>query len=373
MGTKKPDHATDLAGRMLQVLESQRSFGGDAYPPTLQHLGELCDGAPSSDLILKAATKKAFTDRAFVEKVGKKAALNSKVYVKGEQPNPDVLLSQRMAAELESQRRQGEGAYPPTLRRLAEVSGFQGADSALRKAAATAPLADRTTVVAKKGKALVLEAPVVFKEDIERDLGRALPGLLRFALNPVISKTKKGTSETSAFTARELAKRVMPELQQRLEQAVREGIGRLSLPHGVGWVAVKGEPLLFLSESIRPAAPPPTELADGHVSIAHRHEPQAAAPSDGSFRPGDFAQAFRAAFEILDRRNGTTNFVKLADLRQMLSEFNREEFDAGLRKLRLDGVFSLDSHEGLHGSLSHEEREAGVREAGSLLVYASRR
>jgi hypothetical protein len=39
----------------------------------------------------------------------------------------------------------------------------------------------------------------------------------------------------------------------------------------------------------------------------------------------------------------------------------------------MDGVFSLDSHEGLHGSLSHEEREAGVREAGSLLVYASRR
>ena len=373
MGKKKPDHATDLAGRMLQVLESQRSFGGDAYPPTLQHLGELCDGAPSPDLILKAATKKAFTDRAFVEKVGKKASLNSKVYVKGEQPNPDVLLSQRMAAELDSQRRQGEDTYPPTLLRLAASCGFQGADSALRKAAATAPLADRTTVVARKGKALVLDAPVVFKEDIVGDLGKSLPGLLRYALSTVEKKAKKGTIETAAFTAKELAKRVMPELQQRLEQAVRERIGRLSLPHGVGWVAFKGEPLFFLTENIRPAAPRPTDQPDGDVSIARRHEPQASTSHGDAFPPGDFAQAFRAAFEILDQRNGTTNFVKLADLREALANFSRDEFDAGLRKLRLDGVFSLDSHEGLHGSLSHEEREAGVREAGSLLVYASRR
>jgi hypothetical protein len=93
----------------------------------------------------------------------------------------------------------------------------------------------------------------------------------------------------------------------------------------------------------------------------------------GAFPPHDFVQAFRAAFDILDRRNGSTNFVKLADLRDALSEFSREEFDAGLRKLRMEGVFSLDSHEGLHGSLSHDDRDAGVREAGSLLVYASRR
>jgi len=65
--------------------------------------------------------------------------------------------------------------------------------------------------------------------------------------------------------------------------------------------------------------------------------------------------------------------VKLAELREALSDFSREEFVAGLRRLRMDGVFSLDSHEGLHGSLTDEERDAGVREAGSLLVYASRR
>ena len=84
-------------------------------------------------------------------------------------------------------------------------------------------------------------------------------------------------------------------------------------------------------------------------------------------------QELRQLIDELDRRNGSTNFVKLADLRQALGDFSREEFDAGLRRLRMDEIFSLDSHEGLHGSLTHEEREAGVREAGSLLVYASRR
>ena len=65
--------------------------------------------------------------------------------------------------------------------------------------------------------------------------------------------------------------------------------------------------------------------------------------------------------------------MKLANLRSELSDFSREEFDAGLRRLRIDGLFTLDSQEGLHGSLEQDEREASVREAGSLLVSASRR
>jgi hypothetical protein len=369
MSKKKPDAAAELAGRMLEVLNSRRTFGSETTPPTLQELGEMCDGAPSPDLIVKAATKKVFTDKAFVQKVDKKPSLNSPVYFKGEQPKPDVLLARRMVAVLESQRRLGESAYPPSLRRLAELCENKGTENALRKAASIAPMAGRATVLAKKG----LDAPVVFNEDIEGGLSKALPGLLRFALSPVTSKTKRGTIETAAFTSKELAKRVMPELQQRLEHAVRDGIDRLSLPRGVGWVIVKGEPLLFLTDNVKPAAARSPAPVAGHVSDPHRHTAPAHSSSGDAFRPRDFTQSFRAAFEILDRRNGSTNFVKLADLRQALGEFSREEFDAGLRRLRMDGVFALDSHEGLHGSLSHEEREAGVREAGSLLVYASRR
>jgi hypothetical protein len=366
MSQKKADPAADLAGRMLQVLESQRSFGGDAYPPTLQHLGELCDGAPPHDLIVKAATKKVFTDRAIVvQKVDKKPSLNSEVFFKEDVPKPDQVLARRMIKVLESQRRLGGEAYPPTLRRLTELCESRGSEAAIRKAATTAPMAERTTVLARKGKTLIIDAPVAFNEDIQGDLTAALPGLLRFALSPVTSKTKKGIRETSAFTSAEAAKRVLPELKQRLEDAVRAGIAGQSLPRAVGWIA-KGEPLLFLLENVKPAAPRRADRVEGHAPSAQRQ-------TEGHSPARDFVQAFRSAFEALDRRNGSTNFVTLSDLRQALSEFSREDFDAGLRRLRMEGIFALDSHEGLHGSLSDDEREAGVREAGSLLVYASRR
>jgi hypothetical protein len=373
MSNKKPDKAVELAGRMLQVLESQRSFGGDAYPPTLQHLGELCDGSPSHDLIVKAATKKVFTDRAAVDKVGNKPSLKSEVYFKEDRPKAEDRLARRMAAVLESQRRLGGEAYPPTLRQLAELCEVKGAESAVRKAAAFGPMGERTVVAAKSGKTLILDAPIAFKEDIEGGLATVLPGLLRFALRPVISKTKKGTNETTAFAPAEMAKRLIPELRQRLEQAVAGGIERQELPADVGWVTVKGKPLLFLAENVQNAALRRAAPMAGHAPQAHRHTEPNVPSSHNASPPRDFVQAFRAAFETLDRRNGSTNFVKLADLRDALSDFSREAFDAGLRKLRMDGVFSLDSHEGLHGSLTHDEREAGVREAGSLLVYASRR
>ena len=135
---------------------------------------------------------------------------------------------------------------------------------------------------------------------------------------------------------------------------------------------VKSNPMLFLVENMQPGAAKPAMVDDGRsVSTVGDHAPRV---GDRRSRPDrDFTSAFLEAFDQLDRHNGSTNFVKLADLRHALSEFGREEFDAGLRQLRVDGVFSLDSHEGLHGSLTPQERDAGVREAGSVLIYASRR
>jgi hypothetical protein len=370
---KKPDPAAELAEQMLRALEAQRSIGGEAYPPTLQHLGDMCEGSPTSELIVKAATKKPFKDKTIVDQAGKESSLQSEVYFKEDRPRPEVRLARRMLDVLESQRRLGEEAYPPTLRRLAELSDFRGGEGDLRKAAATAPMAGRATVVARKGKTLIVDAPVVLDEDIEPGLARLLSGLLRFALSPQTSMVKKEPVQTTAFTPAEVVKRVIPELKPRLEETLNEGLERQSLPRGIGLVLIKGKPLLFMPENLEPSAPRPSASVDGHVSMPHGHETVSRAHSDDAFQPRDFTQAFRAAFEILDRRNGSTNFVKLADLRQALADFSRDDFDAGLRGLRMDGVFSLDSHEGLHGSLSHEEREAGVREAGSLLVYASRR
>ena len=171
-----------------------------------------------------------------------------------------------------------------------------------------------------------------------------------------------------------MVKRLIPELRPRVERVGGRGrsSGRRCRPASAGSRSRASRccswPRTCENAAFRPAARP-TATRRSPIGTPSR----VCIVSRLDFRPGDFVQAFRAAFEILDRRNGSTNFVKLADLRDALSEFSREEFDAGLRQLRMEGIFSLDSHEGLHGSLSDDEREAGVREAGSLLVYASRR
>ena len=87
----------------------------------------------------------------------------------------------------------------------------------------------------------------------------------------------------------------------------------------------------------------------------------------------DFAEAFRQAFTRLDRRNGGNNFVRLLELRQALPQFDRATFDAGLNQLRRQWEFSLEAHEGLHVQISPEERESGIPEMGTLLIYVSRR
>lgn len=364
MSKKKPDPAVDLAGEMIRVLESRRTFDGH---PTLQELGEMSDGAASPELIVKAATRKPFTERAVVvRKLGGKPALDGRVYFRGEEPRPEEELSHRMLAVLEQQRRLGTSSYPPSLRQLAGLCHEKGTEKLLRKAASTSPMTDRAIVATRKG----LDALVVLRDDVEE---KALGALLRFALSPMKKTVKKKSVETMAFTPKELARRLVTDLQTPLEEAVRANAENEKLPSGISWVIVNGEPLLFLSESLRPSTSAPSPLDESETSIRILDGPPTASSEGQRYKPGDFAGAFRAAFEILDLRNGSTNFVKLADLRQLLSEFRREDFDAGLRELRMAGDFSLDSHEGLHGTLSEKEREAGVSEAGSLLVYASRR
>ncbi len=85
----------------------------------------------------------------------------------------------------------------------------------------------------------------------------------------------------------------------------------------------------------------------------------------------DFAASFTAAFDRIDRERGSHNFVSLVLLRQAVPA-DRAAFDAGLRELRVAGRFTLSGAEGRHG-LTAEEQAAGIREDGSLLLYASRK
>jgi hypothetical protein len=62
MAAKKPSPAVELAGKMVQQLESQRS--SDSYPLCLKRLAELADPQAPPELIVKAIGNKAFTERA---------------------------------------------------------------------------------------------------------------------------------------------------------------------------------------------------------------------------------------------------------------------------------------------------------------------
>jgi hypothetical protein len=60
----RPDPAARLAERLLATLEVQRAAGGDAYPLTLQRLGELAEAGAEPALLVKAAARKPFAERA---------------------------------------------------------------------------------------------------------------------------------------------------------------------------------------------------------------------------------------------------------------------------------------------------------------------
>ncbi|MGA7496870.1 MAG: hypothetical protein WBX00_09090 [Isosphaeraceae bacterium] len=375
-----------LAEAMLSDLECLHQQGGDIYPPKLRLLARSSGRSPTDDQILSAAGKKTFTLKAVVpEKVGRKPSLDSFVYLKGDEPpkkrpsrptsaaakpkprHDDSELARRLLLVLESQRRLGAEAYPPLLRRIAELCELNASEPQVIKAASHKAFTEAAIVAARKGRGPSLDAPVILREDVDRGVQWILIALLRFALAPVSKQTNGKTSETTAFTADESMKRLVPELQKAVAGALDAGSKQHILPGDVGWVVVKGKPLFFLVENLQTGFEHRGKAADGHVPALSNVAESPLAP------PRDFTQAFREAFEQLNRHNGWTNLVKLVELRQALTSFGRSEFDAGLRGLRVAGEFSLESHEGRHESLTLDERDAGIREAGSLLVYASRR
>lgn len=59
----KRDATTELAEKMLRVLETQPDLGTNAYPATLRRLAELADPTADTQSVQKAVKKKTFVDR----------------------------------------------------------------------------------------------------------------------------------------------------------------------------------------------------------------------------------------------------------------------------------------------------------------------
>jgi hypothetical protein len=254
------------------------------------------------------------------------------------------VLAERWLGDLRAQR--DRGTYPVVLTEL-----LQGADPRVTR---TVPAFAEATVTAGVSGAVTL---VALAEDRDRLLsdGRLLEAAVQAVTSP----------DNQAVPLPGVKKKVTKELQgafvERLERLVVEG----KLPSGIGSLRISSKPYLFLAAHVgapQPPAPPkpPPEPEPEPAPAVVAPEPLV-----------DFGRMFDSAFERLDREKGAHNLVSLVQLRQEVP-VDRGTFDRELQQLRRAGRYSLSGAEGRHG-LSAEEREAGIPEEGSLLLFVSRR
>jgi hypothetical protein len=261
---------------------------------------------------------------------------------------PEVALAEKLLLVLEAQRRLGPTSYPLPLHRLVELTDPQAPPKLVDRATAGTLFVDRAIVARKKDSA----APVALRVD--------LPQL---AVSPLLLEFLLRTARTAAnqvSTISDLKKKLTPALQQPFADAVDR-----QQPATVGTVLYKGKRLFFLLEDVEKGEAEAPFDSDTVLSTMDE------VPSTPD-APPDFRRTFDDAFDHLQQRPGSENFVSLLDLRRALPAFDRPAFDAGLRQLRATGTYSLRLADGRFG-ISPEEREAGIPTPdGALLLYVSR-
>ena len=114
-----------------------------------------------------------------------------------------------------------------------------------------------------------------------------------------------------------------------------------------------------------PQGPRDTVLSRARVRDAS--SPPVPAPPAGSFQV-----RFDAAFGALDQASVGHNDVTLRALREALPDVPRATFDAGLSALRRARLYTLNPSDGRHRQMTAAERDAGILEGNSLLVYVAR-
>jgi hypothetical protein len=260
-----------------------------------------------------------------------------------------VELADKLLRVLQAQRALGPDAYPLTVRRLAELTEPGAAPALLRKALNKRSFLQQA--VPAHGK--LLDAPIALAADLDGLAASSL--LLEFLMR------QARTAATNAFTVSDLGKKASGKVKKGFQDAVNRQIAQGILPPTVAWVSIRGSKKLFLLSELHASAkakPPPPAV------------PSAAPPEPAPAPPGEFRTAFDQAFERLDRQQGGHNFVSLIALRRALP-VARDQFDRELRQLRQSGRYTLSAAEG-RGGITPEEREAGISEEGSLLLFVSR-
>lgn len=283
-------------------------------------------------------------------------------------PSP-AELAERLIQVIGSQRHLSLEPLPQ--QRLLELADCDGKAQYTKRALKDAYFADRVIVCqSSTGK----EPAYILREA----LAEMTSGLVVHGIGLLVKKFAKSTEsggksvETTLFAARDIAARVIKEKDWQATFAT--GIERRADEHTLGdkvaWLRVKGVRCFFLRKDIEPHGPiPPTELpAPTRTPVSPALVTDMSPPADS-----DFAAHFVDAFARVDERTGGRNFVKVMDLRKELSRFSRTQFDAGLRELRIADRFTMESAHGGTVRLTDEERQAGIQEGTSLLVYVSRK
>jgi hypothetical protein len=238
------------------------------------------------------------------------------------------------------------GTYPPTVARVLELAEEDAAHA--KKVVAKGFAGEHLLCAFSPGEKAAEAAWIFLAEDADAVVGAWIPAAIAslrdrqnrtgFFLKEIATVLPKPTSPTKVF---------ITALEARGKEA--------RWPPGVGSVRAGSEksaaPLLFLLEDVTPPV----------AALAHAGDPAA------------FASAIERAFERLDRQHGDHNFVLLRALREALPDVPRDDFDAGLTALRLARRFTLEGSDGRHAQLADKDFAAGVRDGGTLLVYASRR
>lgn len=262
----------------------------------------------------------------------------------------------------------GTPAYPPTAAALLDKAESKADPSELSKRGAKKYLRSTAMEPAKNRPRAADYYPgalVFLEEDADKALASDAAILLVLRL-----------SRSEATRVHDIAslKQVLPSSQERsraLDARFEAALGRRlqlsggspSLPPGVGVLPAKGHPLLFFISDVHPVVWP----ENGEKDSAGKFN------GVGRIEVPPFPEAFGRAFDELNQQTGRRNYVLLHDLRKRLAAIPRPDFDAGLNELRRSQKYSLDSADGRHIRLTPEQIDAGIREAGSVLVYVARR
>jgi hypothetical protein len=302
--------------------------------------------AAELQLPFEAAIARQVTERTLPATVGVLAGDGGVELYLTELVPPAWVLARKMLRVLDGWVKNGQAGSLLTQRRLIELADPAAPTETVRKALADKALKERV-IVAVAGAP---DSPIVSAD--QRDQLAEDPALLEF----VLGATR--TADSQALPLKDVKKKLDKTLQYTFELTVHRHMENGTLPAAVGCLRIKKTPYLFL-------------LQDVHVPLPRVATPPTPAPAPPKAPPLDFGRAFEEAFARLDQQRGSPNLVNLVLLRQALP-VERATFDAELNQLRRAGRYSLSAAEGRQG-ITAEEREAGVVEDGTLLLFVSKK